>query len=490
MTPRLHCALACLGAAAALTAGDARAAPARIANSAAAAARIAPGAADAALLLGGADSLAGFRAFLETAGKHAPSLDPRDLGRMIESRLGVDLLSAAAPTAQAGGDRLPWGIGDGPRAAVLLGRTLGLTAPLAKGAEAAAKKALSAWLNEAGKPRRAGRSIAAGKGRSMRAGLIAPVQGGPRLLIATGAEADRLVELFALVGRGKRPLSRRPELKAALAQLNGPAALFVRGEGPVRAALLSLHGTTTELSADGLVLAQGGALLAGPPLSAAACGEGPLLCARAGLGRSGKALLSLVARQWADLALTGPRRDLFAKAIAAAIGALTGPAALRIETLDVERLGALSDPLWAAPFTAIGLQQGFNLGRDLPASLPAGMSRDGDGLTVEAARTLCLKADARRLSLSDLCPGRDLPTSPAADAEDAAAFLDLPLLGRELARASPLTALRGPLSAAAYTARLLLADLLAASEPITARARPAPSDAKAAQVEIAWRLRE
>lgn len=451
------------------------------------AARIAPGAADAALLLAGQDALLGVRGFFETAGQLAPTVNPTDLGRLIERRLGVDLLATHAPLVPGAGEKIPWGLDGGPRAAVLLGRTLGFTGPVAKGSEAAARRALSAWLGQAGRSKKAGRAMAAGGGKSMRAGLVAPVQGGSRLLIATGAEADKLVEMMSLVGKSRRPLSRRPELKAALAAAGSPAVLYLRGEGPVRAAVLSLHGAARALSAKGVVLARAGALLQGPPLANAVCEGGPLLCARVGLGPGGKSLLAVLWKQWTDAALGGPAAELLARLIPKATAALTGPSALRLESVDLDRLASVSDPLWALSFTALGLQAGFGPG-DLPATLPRGVTRRGASLSLEGERQLCLGLEEPRVSFGDRCGAPDLPAAAATGEADSTFFVDLPGLNAALARASPLSALRGSLPAGAFTGHLLFGRLLAASEPITGAARPSKSDPTAADVELHWRL--
>ena len=475
-------------AGAAVAAEPARAAPAASTVRAAAgvdAARIAPGAADAVLLLSGQDALLGVRSFLETAGQLAPTLNPADLGRLIERRLGLDLLATHAPLVPGLDEKLPWGVADGPRAAVLLGRTLGFTGAVAKGSEVAARKALGAWLGQPGKPKKAGKPVVVGRGKTMRAGLVAPVQGGTRLLIATGLEADKLVELMAQVGRGKRPLSRRPELKAALAAAKGTAILYVRGEGPARAAVLSLHGAPRELSAGGVVVGKPQPLLEGPPLSAAFCEGGPLLCARVGLGAGGEALLALVWKQWAELALAGPPRDVLDKLIPQATAALSGPSALRLEMLDLDRL-ASADPLWALSFTAAGLQQGFGA-RDLPASLPRGVSRSEAALSFEGERPVYLRASEASLSFGD--GEKDGPAPQASTDTDSAFSFDLPGLGRALRKASPLSALRGQLPAAAFTAQLLFGKLFAASEPIAGSARPSTSDKDSADLEVHWRLR-
>ena len=165
------CALAAAGAPADRSSRAAR-------PSASSAARFAPAAADAVLLLAGADALAGVRGFFETAGQLAPALDPKELSRLVRPRIGVDVLAPAGETA-------PWGIGPGPRAVVLRGASIGLTAPLALRRATAARKAAAEWIGDAGKLRRlATIGRAAGKGRDMRAGAVAPIQGGQRLLLA------------------------------------------------------------------------------------------------------------------------------------------------------------------------------------------------------------------------------------------------------------------------------------------------------------------
>jgi hypothetical protein len=244
-----------------------------------------------------------------------------------------------------------------------------------------------------------------------------------------------------------------------------------------------VRGSATELAGDGVLLSAR-ELLAGPAPAAAACDGGPLLCVRAGLAPGGKQFLMVLARHWIDLALSGPRRDLLARLLPKAAAALRGPAVLRIEEIDVDALGALSDPLFAAPFVAAGAQAGFSL--DGLGALPHGVSRRDGGLAIEAPRPLCLRADGERLVFGDACDKAPADVAGSGDA-DALAILDAPLLARQLGRATPLTALRGPLSAGAYTARLLFGKLLAASEPLTARGHA--GERGVTRLELRWRLR-
>jgi hypothetical protein len=304
------------------------------------------------------------------------------------------------------------------------------------------------------------------------------------LLLASGPEADKVIQALAAVGsRGRPALSRRTDVRAALDQLTAPAAIWVRGEAPLRGAVLGMRGSATELAGDGVLLATG-ALLAGPVPAEAACNGGPLLCVRAGLAVGGRQWLAVLARRWIDQALSGPRRDLLARLLPKATATLRGPAVLRIEEVDVNALGALSDPLFAAPFVAAGTQAGFSL--DGLRTLPRGVSRAEGGLAIEAPRPLCLRADRERLVFGNACDKAPADVSGSGDPE-AVATLDAPLLARQLGRATPLSALRGPISAGAYTARLLFGKLLAASEPLTARGRP--GERGVTRLELRWRLR-
>ena len=250
------------------------------------------------MLLDGAQGAAGLRAFLDGVAQRAPALAP---GPRIAALVGPDLL----------GQPLSWGLASaGPRAVVFLSGSAGLTAPVRDAR--AARSALQSWLAEYGTahavrapPMRG--LLVAGEGRRIRAGMVATVAGGPRLLTASGPQAAALVAALARTGArtgAGAPLVADPALAAGLAQLTGPAALVVRGADPLRAAALSLDGSSRGLVARGLVLAPA-PLLAGTAPGASACTGASLLCIRAGLGPAGREALALAARAYLD-ALLGP----------------------------------------------------------------------------------------------------------------------------------------------------------------------------------------
>ena len=433
------------------------------------AARVVPAGVDAALLLDGASALAGFRAFLTTAGRLAPLVQPSEVGGYLRAGVGVDLL--AASEAQG------WGLAEGgPRAVVAQGRTVGASLPLTS--PDATRKALEEWLAEAGKPRPAqvgGVSLrVAGGGRRVRAGAVARVAGTSRLVLASGAEAPKLVAALAGVGRTRRALSKKADVAAEIRAAQGPVVLYAAGETPLRAAVLSLSGTPDALSADGVLLAlPGQALLAGPPAAAAAC-EGPhLFCARAGLGTGGKAAIATLLRQWSVQALPRAEAQKLWALLAPLTQSMTGPFALRLAGLDLKELGAVSPP-WTVPFTAAFLQSGFRV--------------PGGALSLRGERSFCARSDAFSASLGDDCQAAPPPLSPAPGETDSVASVDVPGMARTLQHASPLMALRGSLPAGAYTAHLLFGRLLDASGPITARARPLARPAGAARLELRWAL--
>ena len=440
------------------------------------AARLVPAGADAALLLDSADALSGPRAFLEAAGKLAPMIGPGEVSRLLERSVAVDVL--AAQPARSG--LKP----SGPRALALWGRALGASFPVANAAQARA--ALDQWLAEVGPPKATPPLKVAGSGKRTRAGAVVRVAGADRLVVASGHEAQRLAAGLASVGRKRRALSANADIARELKKAAGPAVLYLRGEAPVRAAVLSLTGASDHLAAEGIVLPLSDKpLLAGPPPDATACDRAPLICARAGLGAGGKELVAIVAEQWARLSLPKAKASLVARLAARMGESLTGPVALRVPQPDLDSVSA--DPLWALGFTLAGLQRGFNL--EALSPLPRGAVSNAKGVTIDAPRTICLRADADRISLGDTCDEPAPALATASGREDSVAALDTPGLARTLSHSSALSAFRGPLHAAAYTARLLFGKLLAGSDPLTARAWPAPGKPAAARVELRWPLK-
>ena len=215
---------------------------------------------------------AGLRALLETAGRRAAALSPESVGGMLRDRVGVDLLA----------EQPRWSLSPrGPRALVFLRDSVGLSAPVTNAR--AARAALEAWLGPSRptRPKPLKGPLAAGN----RAGMIAPVGGSQRLLTASGRHAAALVSALA----HPTPFSRDPAL---LAQAKGPLWLYLKGEGPLRAALFALAASAAGLTARGLVVPVREPILAGG--APGPCQGPPVGCLRAGLGPSGRGLLSML----------------------------------------------------------------------------------------------------------------------------------------------------------------------------------------------------
>jgi hypothetical protein len=227
---------------------------------AASGAALLPASADGALVV---SSAAGIRAMLETAGRRAASLSPDALGGTLRDRVGVDLLA----------EQPQWALSTrGPRALVLMLGSVGLSAPVADAK--AARLALDAWLRPS-----------KGTATAGRAGMIASVAGSRRLLTASGRQAAALVNAMA----HPMPFSRD---KALLAHATGPAWLYLKGQPPLRAALFALDASAAGLTARGLVTPLRDPILAGG--APGPCAGSPPGCLRAGLGPSGRGVLSLV----------------------------------------------------------------------------------------------------------------------------------------------------------------------------------------------------
>ena len=236
---------------------------------AASGASLVPADAEGALIL---KSAAGLRAMLDTAGRRAGALSPEAIGGMLRDRVGVDLLAE---------DR-QWSLSPrGPRALVFTRDSIGLSAPVTNGKVALA--ALSAWLGPARptRPKPLKGPLAAGD----RAGMIAPVGGSQRLLTASGRHAAALVSAMA----HPSPFSRD---KALLAHARGSAWLYLKGNGPLRAAVFALDATAAGLAARGLVVPVSEPILAGG--APEPCEGAPTGCLRAGLGPTGRGLFSLL----------------------------------------------------------------------------------------------------------------------------------------------------------------------------------------------------
>ena len=217
----------------------------------------------------------GLRAMLDTAGRRASLASPESVGGMLRERVGVDLLS----------EQPQWSLAPrGPRALVFTRDSIGLSAPVTSAK--AARAALEAWLGPSRptRPKPLKGPLAAGD----RAGMIAPVGGSQRLLTATGRHAAALVSALA----HPSPFSRD---QALLAHATGPLWLYLRGDGPLRAALFTLEATATGLTARGLVVPVREPILSGG--APKPCEAGPPGCLRAGLGPSGRGLLSMFLAQ-------------------------------------------------------------------------------------------------------------------------------------------------------------------------------------------------
>jgi hypothetical protein len=259
-----------------------------------------PAAADGALLLDGASGVAGIRALLETAGRHAASFSPGAIGRSLQDRVGVDLLA----------EQPEWSLAPhGARALVAMQNSVGLSAPVAN--VKAARRALAAWLGPGVRPTRP-KPLKGPLAAGNRAGMIAPVAGSQRLLVASGKHAAALVSALAHPSAFSRD-------KALLAKATGPAWLYLKGRTPLSAAIFALDASASGLVARGLVTPVHDPILAGT--APAPCDGAPMGCLRAGLGPSGRGLLALAL---APLQTTLPVGDALV---------------VRLDGIDVQQLG-------------------------------------------------------------------------------------------------------------------------------------------------------
>ena len=231
-------------------------------------AALVPADAEGALVL---QSAAGLRAMLDTAGRRASALSPGSIGALLRDKVGVDLLA----------EQREWSLAPrGPRALVFLHDSVGLSAPVTNAK--AARAALEAWLGPARptRPKPLKGPLAAGN----RAGMIAPVGGSQRLLTASGRHAAALVSALA------HPAPFTSD-KALLSHAAGPAWLYLKSNGPLRAALFALEASAAGLTARGLVVPVREPILAGR--APGPCEGPPAGCLRAGLGPSGRGLLAI-----------------------------------------------------------------------------------------------------------------------------------------------------------------------------------------------------
>jgi hypothetical protein len=428
------------------------------ASLAARAAAAVPARANAALLFDGAGAAQAFVPLLRETGKRAPALTAEQASAWLVRAVGVDLL--------AGGGE--WGVAaTGPRALVWSTGAVGLVAPVQK--TAAARQRLAAWVGEAGsaraaKPRGA---LFAGSGRSQRAGAVVTIAGGQRLVTASGSEARTLVAALAQPSV-RTSLAQDRSLARLLAESKGRAALVVRFAEPLRGAVLDLSPSPEGLVARGMVGAAA-PLLAGSAPDASACAGAALLCIRAGLGPSGRALAAAAGRFYATAALAKPEAAALDRAAQQACAGAER-VAVSSDGIDARLVGDPASSLWAVRFHATAA------GDQLGALAP---------LDLGGPRSLCARGSGGVAQLATPCadPPATLPagTGPALEAQ-----LDTAALEAAAARLSPLDALRGSAAAATLAARLMLGGLFRASGPIALSGEPDPLGAR---VELRWPLR-
>ena len=451
-----------------------------------AAGALVPAHATAALLLDGATGAAGLRQLLTAAAGRAPSLSPEDNGATLASEVSVDLLDAgSAPAAGLASS--------GPRALVIDGDATGLSAPVADAASA--QRALEAWIGQAGelrptRPPPFKGPLAAGDGAHLRAGMLAPVAGGLRLLTASGRGATLLVAALAHVGARKSDtphLALSPSIASALSAAHGPAILWLHGSGPVLGAVLSLDASKSGLVASGLALPAGKAVLLSGAAPEQDCGQA-LACTRVSLGPAALPLLSRVARELVDSAVPDSGRAIFEHLLERALLATTGPAALRIDSLDVQALGHAHGLPGALSFLARGAAKSVSLVPPVPT--PASLAALANGAAVQGRHGLCLQSASGIISLGAPCPAA--APAPLAPGKDSDLLLDARFntatLAGELRTLSPIDALRGQAAAGAFAAQLLWGELLANSGPITAEGRRVASSPGQIALTVRWPL--
>ena len=425
-----------------------------------AAAAVVPSNVEAAVLLDGSRAAEGLRAFFDGVAQRAPALAA---GPRLAALVGPDLLD----------EPLSWGLAtSGARAIVLQGASFGLTAPLRDAR--AARAALHSWLAVAGPPHpvRAGHvrgALSAGDGRRVRAGAVASIAGGTRLLTASGPQAVALLATLGQVAsRASAPISTDRLLAPGLSRLTGPAAMLARGRDPLRAAVLSLEGSASGLVARGLLFAPA-PLLAGSAPGPAACAGASLLCLRAGLGPSGRDALALAARTYLGALLAPPSRE-GPERLAIAAAAAAERVVVRSEGADPRLLTDEREAVWAVRLQAI----------TSPSAAEGFAEADGP-------RRLCVRADASSAWFGTPCPAA-APADPSAPGATSAleAQLDLGTADAVLQKLTPLDALHGGLGAALYAGRLTVGGLLRSSGPVVATGRVHPAGA---EVELRWPLR-
>ncbi len=420
----------------------------------AAAAALVPESASAALLLDGAAGTAGLREFLAAAAEFAPVLEPEAVGADLARSASLNLLSEAAASAAGLAPA-------GARALVVAGNAVGLSAPVRD--PATARRALHAWLSQAGTLRPTRHSqpkglLAGGDGAQLRAGMIANVAGRLRWIAASGRGANLLVAALAHVGarrRGAPHLARAP-----------------RG-----------------LAATGLLLPSGGEALLAGAAPEQPCQKRALLCARASLGPAAAQLLSRAVRELLVWAVAPLDRAPLDRLLQRAIGAASGPAALTVDALDAAALAGSHGGLEAISFLARASAPDLTL--ELPSPAPAALVAIPGGVGLQGAWPLCLRAEAGTALFGAPCPTvAPVRLSPGSDpALLLSARVDTAALAAALGKLSPLDALRSQAAAGAWATHLLWGRLFAHSGPIALEGRPAPGRPGAIALELRWPLR-
>jgi len=413
------------------------------------------------VVLDGDAGIAGIREFLEAAGAKSRALSPREVSGDLTALVGADLLSGAPG----------WGLDPrGIRALVIAGAAFGLSAPVRDGK--AARKALLAWVSAAGpwSKRHGTRTpIAAGSGRSQRAGIVAPQGGSVRLFAASGRGAEALVTAFWRMGAKRSPsraLASDKRLAPLLPEVSGKAAVIVRGDDPITYSVLDLAASRSGIVARGLVGAPS-PLLDGHAPDASGCAGAVLFCLRASLGLSGQAAFALAVQTY--LSWTSPSGALpeFVRHGAPFARALV----VKSDGMDVGLLGEPETSLWALHLVAA-------VATTQPREVPADLKGEGP-------RSRCLHAEGTSVQYSIPC------ADARADLRDGdgpalQATADPVALDASLSRLSALDAFRGSVPAAFVGARLLLGGFLRGSGPFTLTGDPDPLGAR---IELSLPLR-
>jgi hypothetical protein len=423
-------------------------------------AALVPARADAVLLFDGDAGLAGLRSFLDAAGAKSRALASREVGSDLASLVGADLLSGAPG----------WGLDPrGARALVVAGAAFGLSAPVRDGK--AARKALLAWVSGAGSwSKRSGTRtpVAAGSGRSQRAGIVAPQGGSLRLFTASGRGAEALVTAFWRIGAKRSPsraLASDPRLAKLLPGTGEKAAVIVRGDDPITWSVLDLVADRSGIVASGVVGAPS-PLLEGHAPDASGCAGAVLFCLRASLGPSGQAAFALAVQTYlSSTSPAGPLPDLVRREAPRARTVL-----VKSDGIDVGLLNEPETSLWALHLVvaAAGAPP-----RDVPVDL------EGD-----SPRSRCLHAEGTSLQFSIPCVAARVDPRDG-DGPALQATADPVALDGSLSRLSALDAFRGSVPAAAVGARLLFGGFLRGSAKVTLTG---DSDPLGARIELRWPL--